>query len=83
MISSLADSVVCDRSTLPAWCMADGTAVNEKALASTASPGTTPMHLSAMKSAEPHELKPTAYLKPVYSHMAASALAVSDNTPGW
>eukprot|EP00966_Prymnesium_polylepis_P087241 2019243-Prymnesium_polylepis.1 len=66
----------------PAWWIAEGTAVNEKALASTASPGCTPRHFRAMKSAEPHELKPTQYLKPVYSERAASASATSESTPG-
>mmetsp|Transcript_23086 Transcript_23086/g.60767 ORF Transcript_23086/g.60767 Transcript_23086/m.60767 type:complete len:240 (+) Transcript_23086:1284-2003(+) len=69
--------------TAPAWWIAEGTAVNEKALASTASPGCTPRHFRAMKSAEPHELKPTQYLKPVYSERAASASATSESTPGW
>ena len=62
--------------------MADGTAVNEKAFASTLSPGCTPTVLSAMKSPEPAELKPTEYLKPVASHMSASAREVSERTPG-
>ena len=40
--------------------------------------GFTPDAFSATKSAEPHELKPTLYLKPVASHMSASANAVSE-----
>ena len=52
--------------------------MNEKAFASTWSPGFTPDAFSATKSAEPHELKPTLYLKPVASHMSASANAVSE-----
>ena len=65
-----------------AWWMAEGTAVNENALHKTLSSGSTPRHLSAMKSAEPQLLKPTAYLKPEYSQMASSARAVSERTPG-